>query len=197
VNGERVDLKPAPDFAPEFFLTDYQDVSAFVGHLLKRGENALKVVSPTKLSEPLRLVGDFRVHLAEANTEHPESRACRRIEGALTLLPPADPDPFMLEADYPFFSGTVTYRAEFELDKPCTSLVLNLHDARDSVEVCVNGKSAGKRLWQPYTFDIASLTQPGVNKLTIEVRNNMANLILGNPRPLGLREMPSLAGLNS
>ena len=189
INGQKIDLTPAPDFAPEFFLTDYQDVSAFVGHLLKRGENALKVISPTKLSEPLRLVGDFRVHLAGTNTEHPEP-----VEGALTLLPPADPNPFKLEADYPFYSGTVTYRAEFDLDKAYPAVILNLYSPHDSVTLRVNGKDAGKRLWQPYTFDIADLAQMGTNTLEIEVRNNMANLILGNPRPLGLRQMPSLTG---
>ena len=179
INGSRVDLKPAPEFAPDSFLTDFSDVSAFVGSLLKRGENTLKVVSPTRLSEPLRLVGDFHVTVAD---EH------------VTLRTPGEAHPFALELDYPFYSGTVTYRAEFELGKPCESLLLDLHDARDSVEVCVNGKSAGKRLWQPYTFEIADLAQPGTNKLTIEVRNNMANLIFGQPRPLGLRQMPSLAG---
>jgi len=71
--------------------------------------------------------------------------------------------------------------------------MLNLHDVRDAAEVWVNGRNAGKRLWQPYVFDLTDLAQPGKNTLTIEVRNNMANLILGNPRPLGLRQMPSLA----
>ncbi len=178
VNGTKIDLKPAPAFAKDSFLTDFSDVSAFVGHLFKRGENALKVVSPTKLSEPLRLVGDFRVS----------------IEGEqVTLRAPGEPNPLNLELDYPFYSGTITYRAEFTLEKPCQSLTLNLHDARDAAEVWVNGKNAGKRLWQPYLFEIADLAQPGKNTLTIEVRNNMANLILGNPRALGLRQMPTLA----
>jgi hypothetical protein len=146
--------------------------------LLKRGENELRVVSPTKLSEPLRLVGDFRVG----------------IEGEGTILrAPGQPNPLNMEIDYPFYSGTVKYSAEFELDQPCESLTLNLHDVRDSAEVWVNGRNAGKRLWQPYTLEIANFAQPGKNKLTIEVRNNMANLILGNPRPLGLRQMPTLA----
>ena len=180
VNGERVELKPAPDFAHDSFLTDYQDVSAFVGHLMKRGKNALRVVSPTKLSEPLRLIGDFRVRMAE---EH------------VTLQAPGAIDPFMLEADYPFYSGTMIYRARFDLDKPYSTLMLNLHEVRDAVTLRVNGKLLGKRLWQPYTFDIASLAQPGANTLEIEVRNNMANMIQGNPRPMGLRQAPALAGM--
>lgn len=178
VNGTKVDLQPAPEVARDSFLTDFSDVSAFVGHLLKRGKNVLKVASPTKLSEPLRLVGDFRVELSGED---------------LTLHTPAEPKPFNLEIDYPFYSGTVTYQAEFELDGKPDSLTLNLHDVRDAAEVWVNGRNAGKRLWQPYVFEIADLADPGMNTLTIEVRNNMANLILGNPRPLGLRQMPTLA----
>jgi len=89
VNGTRIDLKPAPEVARDSFLTDISDVSAFVGSLLKRGDNVLKVVSPTKLSEPLRLVGDFRVTLAGEQ---------------ITLKAPAEPNPFNLEVDYPFYS---------------------------------------------------------------------------------------------
>ena len=186
VNGARVDLKPAPEFAAEFFLTDFQDVNAFVGHLLKRGENALKVISPTKLSEPLRLVGDFHVSPC-----HPELDSGPR---AISLVAPDAPNPFALEADYPFYSGTVTYRAEFDAStsSACSSLALDLHDVRDTATVRVNGKLVGTRLWAPYVFEIAPFVVAGVNTIEIEVRNNMANLILGNPRPFGLRAMPAL-----
>ncbi len=184
VNGARVDLKPAPEFAAEFFLTDFQDVNAFVGHLLKRGENTLKVVSPTKLSEPLRLVGEFGVRIDN---------------GQLSIDNWKSPDPFALESDYPFFSGTVTYRAEFliddgqlTIDNRQSSIVLDLHDVRDTATVRVNGKLVGTRLWAPYVFEIAEFATAGVNTIEVEVHNNMANLILGQTRPFGLRSMPEL-----
>jgi hypothetical protein len=154
-------------------------VCAEVGHLLKRGTNKLKVVSPTKLSEPLRLVGGFRV----------------KVEGTkLTLLEPVEANPFRLELDYPFYSGTVKYLAEFDLDGDYSSLILNLHDVRDAAAVWVNGELVGKRLWAPYTLDIAPFAKQGKNTLAIEVRNNMTNLLYGNPRSLGLRNSPTLAG---
>lgn len=195
VNETRVDLKPAPDFAAEPVLTDFQDVGAFAGHLLRRGENKLKVVSPTKLSEPLRLVGDFRVCVGQ-----PEPGS---VSGTVTLLAPGAVDPFALETDYPFYSGTVTYRAEFDLDTPPShplskgenegsALILDLHDVRDTATVRVNGELVGTRLWAPYAFDIAKFAVAGVNAIEIEVRNNMANLILGQARPFGLRKMPEL-----
>lgn len=183
VNNTQVDLEPCcgPEPAnlqkPDY-LTDFADVRASVGHLLVRGENTLSVVSPTRLSEPLRLVGDFRVHLRGTD---------------VALVEPGEADPFRLELDYPFYSGTVTYRAEFEVEKRYSSLILNLHDVRDSASVFVNGKPAGNRLWAPYTFEIAALSRPGRNSLRIDVRNNMANLLSGTPRPLGVRHVPTLA----
>lgn len=183
VNDSLVELRPCcgpekSNHGQAGYLTDFADVRACVGHLLVRGENTLNVVSPTKLSEPLRLAGDFRVNLR--NTE-------------VVLVEPGEINPFRMEQDYPFYTGTVTYRAEFELDRAYSSLILNLHDVRDSAAVYVNDKPAGKRLWGPYTFDIAPLCGPGRNVLRIEVRNNMANLLSGHPRPFGLRHTPTLA----
>jgi hypothetical protein len=88
----------------------------------------------------------------------------------------------------------MTYRAEFELAGPHKWLTLDLHTVNDSVKLRVNGQDAGRRLWQPYTFEIARFAKPGLNVLEIEVRNNMANLIHGNPRPMGLKLAPSLVG---
>lgn len=198
VNGKQVELQPcwtslASKHSPngstlasklanlksQPFLTDFQDVCADIGHLLKRGTNHFRVISPTKLSEPLRLVGDFRV----------------RIEGTkVVLLEPGYVNPFGLEQDYPFYSGTIVYRAHFDLDKKYSALILNLHDVRDTATVWVNGRFAGKRLWAPYVVDITDLAQTGLNILEIEIRNNMANLINGNPRLLGLTNPPTIAG---
>lgn len=161
------------------YVTDLQDMQAQVCHLLREGTNTFTVVSPTKLSEPLRLVGDFTVELKG-------KQVC--------LNPSGGEDPFRLEMGHPFYSGTVTYRAEFDLDADFSALILNLHDVRDSAAVYVNGKLAGKRLWAPYTLDIARFAHRGRNEVTIEVRNNMTNLIYGNPRALGLQNVPSLAG---
>lgn len=179
INEQKVDLKPANALTEGAFLTDPEDMVAGVGGLMKQGLNRLKVVSPTKLSEPLRLVGDFCVGIAGKHVR---------------LSSSAQTDPMRVEETYPFYSGVMTYRAEFELNEPHERLTLNLHTVNDAVRLRVNGEDAGRRLWQPYVFEIAKFARPGVNVVEIEVRNNMANLIHGNPRPLGLRQMPSLAG---
>ncbi|MDH7602915.1 MAG: glycosyl hydrolase [Armatimonadota bacterium] len=184
VNDVQVSLEPCvPDEEASRepkprWLTDWQDVRADVGDLLKRGVNRIRVLSPTKLSEPVRLVGDFHVRL---------------VDTQVTLTPKTETQPFRLESDYPFYSGTVTYRTQFELDRSYPSLVLDLGDVRDAASVYVNGELVGKRLWAPYRFELAARVSPGVNELVIEVRNNPANLILGQPRPFGLRAKPTLA----
>lgn len=175
INGTRVGLQPA---TPDMYLTDYEDLHARVGHLLKRGKNVLRVISPTKLSEPPRLVGDFRVHIAG---------------NLLVLAAPGELNPFALEMDFPFYSGTIIYTACFDLDREYSALILNLHDIHDSAAIYVNGRLAGRRLWGPYEFDITDASSVGANTVRIEVRNNAANLIQGSPRPLGLRKPPGIA----
>ncbi|MCE5323680.1 hypothetical protein LLG46_10255 [bacterium] len=179
VNDKRVEFTECCHGSADSFLTDFMDIHADVGSMLRTGENNFKIISPTKLSEPLRLVGNFSVHIAGKD---------------IVINPTGEVNPFRLEMDYPFYSGTIIYKASFELDKDYPSLILNLHDVRDSAEVIVNGKSVGKRLWEPYTLDISKFAHVGPNNLEIKVRNNMANLIQGNPRALGLQHMPDLSG---
>ncbi|MCX6344246.1 MAG: glycosyl hydrolase [Armatimonadetes bacterium] len=183
VNDTRVQLHPISDEdklpTSSGYLTDFQELWANVEALLKMGKNTFRVVSPTKLSEPLRLVGDFRVHVAGR---------------LLALVPPGKIDPLQLDKDYPFYSGTVTYRAEFDLPSAYSPQELVLHNVNDTAEFWVNGQLAGRRLWAPYVLDIAPFTHIGANTLEIKVRNNMANLILGSANPLGLGKAPSLAG---
>lgn len=47
---------------------------------------------------------------------------------------------------------------------------LDLGEVCYVAEVHVNGKSAGKRIWRPYTFDITDYLQPGENTLEIIVK---------------------------
>ena len=60
-------------------------------------------------------------------------------------------------------------------------------------EVLVNGKSAGKRIWMPYTFNITECLQPGENTLEIRVKVSDYNAKVrqgrdGNPNYATLAE---------
>ena len=104
-------------------------------------------------------------------------------------------DVFAPEEIFPFFSGTAVYTADFSLPemRPSSRLILRLGDVRDTAAVYLNGELAGKRLWAPYDVELTDTAKTGENRLRIEVRNNMSNLLYGNPRPFGLRAKPHLA----
>lgn len=171
INGSEVIPMPTQNW-----LTDPSDIAADVSSLLQDGENTIQVVSQKKLLEPVRFAGDFDVVMSEV----------------VTIRSLGKRDMFALEKSMPFYSGTVTYTADFELSEQPERIELNLAGTRDSAAVYVNGVLAGKRLWPPYIFDLSGFVGKGKNELSIEVRNNPANLILGKHRAFGLRDEPKL-----
>lgn len=91
------------------------------------------------------------------------------------------------EMGLPHYSGRVTYTQRFRL--PSTymgqDLVLEFEDVRETVEVWLNGESAGYCIWPPYRLPIGHLIREGDNELKVAVTNTAANL-LGRPQPSGL-----------
>jgi hypothetical protein len=173
VNGQQVSLRKA---TPQ--LLDWGDVEPEQTGLLVKGHNEFRVVTKTRLSEPLRIVGDFLVE---------------KGEDGLRLFPgDAQEHKFQLESVYPFFSGTVTYETDLKIDDLPKKLTLDLHDAHDSAAVYVNDELAGKRIWPPYRVDITPFARLGTNTVRIEVRNNLANMLQGQPKPFGLRRPPTI-----
>jgi hypothetical protein len=77
----------------------------------------------------------------------------------------------------PYYSGSATYEKEFDLPAAYQghTLILDCGQAGHAVEVKVNGKPAGVRVWLPYRFDITKLLQPGRNRIEITVANSMEN----------------------
>ena len=87
----------------------------------------------------------------------------------------------------PHYSGRVTYTQRFRLPPAYLGqdLVLEFEDVHETVEVWLNGESAGYRLWPPYRLPIGRLVREGNNELKIAVTNTAGNL-LGRPQPSGL-----------
>ena len=73
------------------------------------------------------------------------------------------------------YSGSAWYRKE--IDVPAAKkVVLNLGEVSSTAEVFVNGKTAGIRIMQPWTFDITSLVKTGAkNKIEVLVYSAMDN----------------------
>lgn len=84
-----------------------------------------------------------------------------------------------------FFSGTVSYNTEFQIDTLDESTVvrLDLGEVHHMVELFVNGCDAGL-LWKlPYlSSDISKLLHEGVNTLELRVTGSWANRVIGDQR---------------
>ena len=79
------------------------------------------------------------------------------------------------------YEGTMDLRA---LD-PTSRYYLDLGQVRDVADVELNGTPLGRRLWRPYRYEVTRFVRPGINQLTVRVRNTSANR-LGKPQPSGL-----------
>jgi len=70
------------------------------------------------------------------------------------------------------FSGFIRYEAYVDLEK-YQSIILEITDAYEGVEVFVNGKSAGIQVVPTFIFDITSLCVSGQNNIVIEVATTL------------------------
>ncbi|MES2890683.1 MAG: glycosyl hydrolase [Bacteroidota bacterium] len=76
------------------------------------------------------------------------------------------------------FSGTGRYTTSFQLPvKPGGEYLLKLDRLCESAQVIINGKDAGLIWSVPYQLRIGKYLQPGVNTISLEVSNLMANRI--------------------
>jgi alpha-L-rhamnosidase len=181
LNGARVD---GPDERARF---DAQMREVDLSTLLVRGANELAVRlvvegSTGGIVDHLKLVGSFAL---DGDLEHGYSLAEEN--------PDAEPEPWT-EQGYPFYSGIGVYRTRVEaptLGDP-NRVLLEVPMGDDVVEVEMNGRSAGVRLWEPYAVDVTELLRPGPNDVTLRVANTIANLLNGVDRPSGIAGAPRL-----
>jgi hypothetical protein len=77
----------------------------------------------------------------------------------------------------PYYSGGAFYEKDFDLprDYAGRKLTLDCGTVGVTAEVWVNGRSAGSRVWQPFSFDISDLVRSGRNQVRVLVTNTMAN----------------------
>jgi hypothetical protein len=150
------------------------------------GENeiALRLVinGPTDgLLDLVKLMGPFT--LVEHNSGY-------SIAAAKKTIQPAD----WTSQGYPFYSGRGLYECSLHVPDDVQGQRVYLHPQAqdDALEVIVNGKSAGVRLWPPYTVEISQFLQPGENRVGIRVANTLINMLEATPRPSGLAGAPRI-----
>ena len=97
-----------------------------------------------------------------------------------------------------YFSGSASYQKQIELPRAYLGrkLVLDCGRVGSAVELWVNGKPAGVRVWLPYRFDISGLVQEGPNTVRLVVTNTMANerAVENHARQLAKIDMNGLLG---
>jgi hypothetical protein len=90
-----------------------------------------------------------------------------------------DPEPVvlpdMMTEQMSDFEGFECYETIFELDNP-KKLFLEISDTSGSVEVFMNGETAGMQIRPPYHYDLSSLARQGKNYLAIEVAINLGQI---------------------
>jgi hypothetical protein len=174
VNGEPVPAEPRRS------ALDSQMLALDIATGLRTGENVLAVRivltrSTDGLLDLVKLVGDFGVE-----------------DGAIVAAPRRlRPDDWTRQG-FPYYSGVGVYRRRVELPELDGRVVLEADAGDDVLEVRVNGKPAGVRLWTPYTFDVGPLLQAGENELELRVANTPVNLLEAQPRRSGLAAAPRL-----
>jgi len=181
INGEPVHS------TPERSRIDGQMKAIDVTPHVHKGENLialrLVVTSPTDgLLDLLKLTGDFSLA--------PQGDGTYVIEAPCTSLQPSS----WTKQGYPFFSGRAIYRKRFALPESFAGqrVFLKPEMEDDVLEVIVNGKSAGVRLWNPYQMEITDFLQTGENTLELRLANTLVNLLERVERPSGLTGAPKL-----
>jgi len=128
-----------------------------------------------KPRETYELAGPWEVRFP-ANLGAPESRVFEKLL-SWTDIP---------DDGIKYFSGTATYRKEFEVPASMLAdgrrLELDLGKIRNVADVTLNGKHLGI-LWKPpYACDVTGLVRSGKNELKIEITNLWANRLVGDSK---------------
>ncbi len=181
LNGQEVGSKPVRS------AVDAQMRELDLTPWARAGRNVLAVrlvlAGPTGgLVDHVKLVGSFGVDGDEI--------AGWRIGPARTDVLPAS----WTEQGYPFYSGRGAYATAVVLPEPepATRWFLEVPVGDDVLEVEVNGRPAGVRLWHPYVIDVTELLRAESNQFLLRVANTPANLLNGEPRASGLAGEPRL-----
>ena len=128
------------------------------------GDNNPTPASAVEISEPWHVAFDGKL----------SSPAPIEMASPADLAQNADPE-------IRYFSGTITYTTEFDLDDASAARVLlNLGRVESMAKVYVNDRYAGGAWCPPYKVDITQCVKKGRNTLRVEVVNKWVNRIVGD-----------------
>ncbi len=154
---------------------DQDNVANYIANEAKVGKNEFLV----------------RINITEHNDEHMKFPGSRdrvlamilagdfAAVNANVLTPPPENIPIGSWTKYGFagLPGWGCYSTTFDLAEVPASAILCISDAKDTVEVYLNGKAVPFRAWKPFRFDLKDALQPGRNTLEIRVSGGVGNLL--------------------
>ena len=129
--------------------------------------------------EAIYLKGDFAVK-TDKSFELLDRRALRTDgDFYITAAPKTLNCGEIASQGYPFFAGSMTFKQKVNLTADeCKNRSIKFDRLPSSVtKVKVNGKDAGKIMWQPYEIDVSNLLIEGENEIEITVTGNLRNLL--------------------
>lgn len=133
---------------------------------VKKGENIVDFkVNYDFLTEvePAYIVGEFGVEMMDP------------FAGKLVEEPKKLKTGPWTDQGYPFYSGKMVYKTEFDAAKGKQTFLRLLRPSGILYKAKVNGQDAGEILWRPWELDITSLVQNGKNTIEIEVVSSLQN----------------------
>ena len=126
--------------------------------------------------EPIYLCGDFAVYAENEFTQL--NLNAERVKAGFILTKPATEISLknIEKQGYLFFSGRIKLTKEFDIDDTNCRLVFN-KTGINAINVYVNGSLVENILWAPFQCDISKYVKKGKNIITLEIVNNLRNLM--------------------
>jgi len=82
-----------------------------------------------------------------------------------------------MDWDLRSFTGFIDYETTFSLGAVPATVSLDLGLVKHVVEVSINGRFIGARIWPPFRFDITDAVHLGVNTVHVRVGNLILNAV--------------------
>ncbi|MBQ9387248.1 MAG: hypothetical protein IJU01_01135 [Lachnospiraceae bacterium] len=129
--------------------------------------------------EAVYLKGDFGV-FTDSGFRPAENGSVKSDGGFyLAAAPETLTDGCIETQGYPFFAGSITLSKRISLtnEEAKTAAIAFACPPSIVTDIRINGKSAGKLLWQPYCLDISGLVREGENEIQITLTGSLRNLL--------------------
>ncbi len=141
-----------------------------ISKAVKIGENVVELSCQFNIDTPIEdvyLVGEFGVKKL-SDTEY-----------TLTDEPKTLKNGDWVKQGYPFYAGTMRYKATFNLEenpKDGERILIRLPEAKGTLfQVKVNRKGPVPIVWRPLEADVTDYVQKGKNELTVDVISSLRN----------------------